>query len=332
MGSCERLVLLGDLIELRHGPERDTLAAARGFLTALGTALGSEREVVIVPGNHDHHLLDAWSERRARQGPPPPLGIGAEVDWRPGETLATVADWLAPARVRVAYPGLWLRDDVYALHGHYADLHLTIPTMERLAAGVMARIIGLSDAGPRSAEDYEAALTPIYAWLHALAQWVDPERGGNLNGGSARGWRALTGPGRRGVRRRAMAMAFPALVVGLNRARIGPLRPELSGSALRRAGLRGLEQAAARLGVEAPYVIFGHTHRAGPLPGDDGAEWRTRTGAQLINSGCWVQEPSFVGPDPSRSPYRFGFCVWVGDQGPPELVNLLDLPTASGSA
>ena len=118
--------------------------------------------------------------------------------------------------------------------------------------------------------------------------------------------------------------AFPALIFALNRAGIGPLSPDLSGPALRRAGLRGTEQALWRVGVAAPYVIFGHTHRAGPLPGDDGGEWRTTAGTQLINSGCWVSEPSFTGPDPSRSPYRVGFAVWLDEGGPPRLVNLLD--------
>ena len=322
--SCDRLVLLGDLLELRHGPERDALQVAREPLNELAAALRPGREVVIVPGNHDHHLLAAWFERRARGAPPPPLGLEAAVDWQPGEPLAELAGWFSQADVRVSYPGVWLRSDVYATHGHYADLHLTMPTMERLAAGVMGRIVRLPAEGPRNAEEYEATLAPVYAWIHALAQRVAPELGGALHDGSVRGWGALTGPGRRGVRRRAIAAAFPAVIAGLNRARIGPLRADLSGAALRQSGLRGIEQVVRRLQIEAPHVVFGHTHRAGPLPGDDLDEWRTGSGASLVNSGCWVQEPSFVRPDPARSPYRVGFCVWVADEGPPELANLLD--------
>ncbi|MGI8505579.1 MAG: metallophosphoesterase [Solirubrobacteraceae bacterium] len=322
--ACDRLVLLGDLLELRHGPQRDALRAAREPLTEIATALGPGTEVLIVPGNHDHALLAAWFQRRARGGPPAPLELETEVDWRPGEPLAELAGWFDGARVRSAYPGVWLRPDVYATHGHYADLHLTMPTIERLAAGVMGRIVGLPADGPRSAEEYEAALAPIYAWIHALAQRIAPELGGSLHGGSVKGWSALTGPGRRGLRRRAVAAGFPVLVAACNRAGIGPLRADLSGAALRRSGLRGLELALGGLAIQAPHVIFGHTHRAGPLPGDDGAEWRTATGTQLINSGCWVQEPSFLGRDPARSPYRVGFCVWVSGEGPPELANLLD--------
>jgi hypothetical protein len=136
---------------------------------------------------------------------------------------------------------------------------------------------------------------------------------------------ALTGPRRRrDLRRRALALAYPALVAGLNAARIGPFDSELSGAALRRAGLRGVEEACRRLGVRAGHVIFGHTHRAGPLPGDDQWEWRTAAGTRLINSGCWVSEPSFLGAEPRRSPYRVGFCVTLEDDGPPVLSNLLD--------
>jgi hypothetical protein len=47
----------------------------------------------------------------------------------------------------------------------------------------------------------------------------------------------------------------------------------------------------------------------------------------LINTGCWVEEPAFLGPDPARSPYRAGFGVYVENSSrptPPRLVNLLD--------
>jgi hypothetical protein len=324
VAGCDRLVLLGDLLELRHGPARDAMGAAREPLRALGAALGPDREAVILAGNHDYDLMAPWLERRGRDGPSPPLGLQTAAAPEPGDGLATIAEWLAPATVRFAYPGMWLREDVYATHGHYADLHLTIPTVERLAAGMMARIVGLADGGPTSAEDYEAALAPLYAWIHAMAQRIDPVRGGTLHSGSVRGWRALTGPGPRGLRGRSVALAFPVAVAALNRAGIGPLRAELSSAALRRAGLRGFEEALVRLGVRAEHVLFGHTHRAGPLPGDDPGEWTTAGGTRLTNSGCWVHEASLQGADPGRSPYRVGFAVWVGDSGPPELVNLLD--------
>ena len=161
-----------------------------------------------------------------------------------------------------------------------------------------------------------------------MAQGAAPGRGRGLQNGSVRGWQALNGPrGGRGLRERAIAAAYPLVIAALNRAGLGPLGAEISGPALRRSGLRGMSEVCARLGVSAPYVIFGHTHRAGPLPGNDSAEWVTAHGSRLINSGCWVHEDAFMGPDASQSPYRTGFCVVIDDTDPPtppRLVNLLD--------
>ncbi len=90
------------------------------------------------------------------------------------------------------------------LHGHYGDRHTTVPMFERLGAGAMARIVGERDRRPERAEDYEAALAPMYAWIHAIAQTggqdsTPPTR--SSHGPSARAWGALAGaaPGRGGV-------------------------------------------------------------------------------------------------------------------------------------
>ena len=40
--------------------------------------------------------------------------------------------------------------------------------------------------------------------------------------------------------------------------------------------MRAFAEVLRRLAVPADYVIFGHTHRAGPLPGDERAEWWAR--------------------------------------------------------
>ena len=338
LAPVDRLVLLGDVLELRHGPVRDALSVARPALTEIAEALGPGGEIVIVPGNHDHHLLAAWFERRARTAVPPPLELEAAVDWCAGETLATVAGWLEPAEVRVSYPGTWLREDVYAIHGHYCDRHTTVPMFERLGAGAIARIVREPPAGPARAEDYESILAPIYAWLHAIAQSGGPDLGRSSHGASAQAWRTLegdrTGRGlwQRNLRRRGLIAVFPALVTGLNLARLGPLRADVSGVELRRAALRAFGEVLARLRVDAGQVIFGHTHRAGPLPADDRAEWRAPSGAQMLNTGSWVHEPGFLGDRPRESPYRPGFCVALGAEGPAELTNLLDAITLPAPA
>lgn len=323
VADVDRLVLLGDVLELRHGPARDALSAARLPLSELGAALPTAAEVLIVPGNHDHDLLDGWSQRQGRDAAPAPLTLTTDISFRDDELLGVIAGWLRTDRVRVSYPGVWLRDDVLAVHGHYLDVHLAIPSLERLAAGVMTRIVALGPDGPTSIEDYEAILAPIYAWIRALADRLAPARGGHLHTGSTRGWTALTAE-RTGLRGRIAAIAYPVAIAALNRAGLGPLGRDLSGASLRRAGLRGLEESLARLGLAAPYVLFGHTHRAGPLPEDDPEDWRTAAGGRLINTGCWVQDSSFTGREPSRSPYRPGFAVQLEGTGPPQLVNLLD--------
>ena len=55
-----------------------------------------------------------------------------------------------------------------------------------------------------------------------------------------------------------------------------------------------------RLGIDADWVIYGHTHRTGPLPGE--GDWRAPTGARLINCGAWTWAPQLAvgqrGPGP----------------------------------
>jgi hypothetical protein len=322
--DVDRLVLLGDAIELRHGPVREALDAAIPVLSEVGDVLGEDREVVVVPGNHDHMLLRGWLERRGLNQDPP-LGLESELDWREGELLEAFVSCLRPARVRVCYPGIWLREDVYATHGHYGDRHNAAPIIERLGAGVMARLLPEVDGGPRRAEDYEATLRPLYDWIDAVAQGREEWPEGGHDSVQIRVWRDLTAPGSRlSVRRLGVRASWPIVVGALNRARLGPFVPDVSGPGLRRGGLHGIGEVLARLNVNARHVVFGHTHRAGPLDGDSRQEWMAPTGARIMNIGSWTLEPSFLGDDPGSSPYRPGFCMLMDAEGDPELVNLLD--------
>src|SRR5690242_19318356 len=140
LDGVDRLVLLGDVLELRHGPARDALAAASAVFAELGRELGPDRELVLVAGNHDHALVEPWLAQRGEVVEPEPLGLEQLLE--PAEVsraYGRIAQWAQPARTLVAYPGLWLREDVYAIHGHYLDSHLTIPTLERLSVGAMTR-------------------------------------------------------------------------------------------------------------------------------------------------------------------------------------------------
>jgi hypothetical protein len=344
VAGVDRVVLLGDVLELRHGPPRDALAVAQPFFAALGRALDG-RELVLVAGNHDHALVDPWLTLRAELPDAAPLALEQVLE--PGETspiVKRIAAWAAPARTRFAYPGLWLRDDVYATHGHYLDCHLTVPTIERLSVGLMARLLGRRAETFDSVADYEAVMAPMYAWRHAVAR--DEPTGNALNGiGTVNAWRALGGgDGARGegrassrgaalrarLRTAVLVRSFPLAVAALNRAGIGPLRSEISLGELRGAGLRAMGEVAERLGLGDSYVVFGHTHRSGPLPGDDAREWSRPpslpggpSGARLINAGCWTYDSIFLTDTPGESPYWPGTCVLVEDVGPPTLQRLL---------
>ncbi len=338
--DVERLVLLGDVLELRHGPRREALAAARPFFEDLGRVLAG-REVVVAAGNHDHALVESWLQRRGEHQEPPPLGTEQRLSAAEASPmLALLAEWTAPARLTVAYPGLWVRPDVYATHGHYLDCHITLPTMERLGIAAMGRILGRPAKDFDRAEDYEAVAAPVYAWLDAVAQ--QRSTGDRQSGaGTVRAWRTLNGSkskarhggrdrrGRLGgfVRSRALATGFPLAVAALNRAGLGPLRAEISTDELRRSGLRAMGETAARLGLGEAHVIFGHTHRTGPLPGDDRHEWRGPGGARLMNTGCWTYDSVFLTATPGESPYWPGGCVLVEDDGPPVLKRLLERRT-----
>jgi len=327
------VVLLGDVLELRHGPMREALAAARPFFADLGRTLDG-RELVLVAGNHDHALVEPWLAERGREHEPPPLSVGQLLDpARVSPALEQIARWALPAVVRVAYPGLWLRDDVYATHGHYLDAHLTMPTLERLSIGAMCRMLARPATEFAAVGDYEAVSAPLFAWRDAVAR--DAHTGAVLNGmATATVWSALTGAGERHprapratlarrLRRRALVALFPLAVATLNRVGIGPLRADLSLAELRRAGLAAMGEVAARLELGDAHVVFGHTHRAGPLAGDTHAEWRGRGGARLVNAGSWTYSRFFLDDAPGVSPYWPGRGVLVEDAGPPAIVGLL---------
>ena len=313
--EADELVLLGDVVELRERPAAQALADARPALEEIGRAARGKR-ITIVPGNHDHELATPLLNALRVDGRPLDLQTFAEPP-ASGHPLAEVAAALG-AGTRVAYPGVWVRDDVYATHGHYLDLHNTVPSLERLGIGLVQRVTGrVARDGPLTPADYERAAAPVYAAVYALAQSV---RGSSAAGGGAASqamWQIANG--RRGRLPKLLlgGVALPAAVAGLNLAGFGPLSADLSGAELRRAGLAGMHEAMERLGIEAPHVVFGHTHRSGPHAGDEG--W-----GGLVNSGSWVYEPGFVGGDGNRSPYWPGHCVFVHDDvSPPELRALL---------
>ena len=75
------------------------------------------------------------------------LGRGDFV--RASELLEELCGWLAPAKVAVRYPGVWLGEGIFAMHGHYGDRHVL---------GALAWWGGDEPPEQLSVSDYERAL------------------------------------------------------------------------------------------------------------------------------------------------------------------------------
>jgi predicted phosphodiesterase len=289
--AVDHVVLLGDTLELRDTRPSEALEAAAPFFEDLGEAL-SGRRVTLVAGNHDYQLALPWLTRRRAAGARTPLGLEHVSVPAPGDPLARLARCMGETELVLAYPGLWLRADVYATHGHYLDCHNQVATFECLARRATEMLIREPRNGYRAPDDYEAVLEPLYRAIYRVAQ---SQRARVL----ARSMKALVrwGEGQAGYR--------------------GPRR---------RPGLRAMAQVVESLTIDAGYVIFGHLHRPGPAGADDRG-WRSATGVQLVNCGSWVYEPAYLGATPADSPYWPGTCVVVDDNGPPELRELLHVFT-----
>lgn len=321
IAGAERLVLLGDVLELREEPLPVVLPRARAFFEEVGEALAGG-EVVIVPGNHDHRIAEPLLEG-INAGGEGPLGL-ERTDSPSGEGPgATIAEWLGDAGLTVAYPGIWLREDLYATHGQYMDCHMSLPRIECLATASVMRIFG---PVPESAspEDYEKVLEPIYGFAHGMAQSGLAQR---AHRPSEKAWRSISGRSRpKGRLRRAgiratVSVGIPAGVWGLNKLLRSDFGPELSAAAISRSGIEAATEMCRRLGLDGVDVITGHTHRAGPLEGEP--DWLLPGGGRLHNSGSWVYASAFHHPGTPPGPYWPGTLTWVEGSDPPRRERLL---------
>ena len=213
--------------------------------------------------------------------------------------------------VTVAYPGLWVRPDVYATHGHYLDCHLTVPTIERLSIGAMGRVLRRPAASFSRARGLRGGRRPRCSPGSTRRPGRPHRRRARTGRHGARvaGARRVTAMARlsrarRTLRGLALAGAFPLAVAALNRAGLGPLRTDISTEELRRAGLRAMGEVAARLGLgDALRRLRPHPPRrtaarrrrvaSGAAPAARG--WSTR--------GCWTYDLVLPRPRaPARAP------------------------------
>ena len=296
LDGYERLVLLGDALELLEVPVAHALAVAEPILRAIGARLGPERELVLVPGNHDRLLVARWlREHGAELRPETPIPHDAT------PLLQRVTGWLAPARISVSYPGVWLEDRVWATHGHYLDLHL-------FPVGAWGIARGHLHALPREGAtplDYERARRPQLSPLLRRSPGPLAALGDYL----AELARAATMPQ---LRRRVL------------QPRLAPLTSAALSIQMRRHALPSLARVVRLLSVDADTVLFGHVHRLGPLAGDDPAQWLGAGGRpRLHNTGSWLYEPLLVHHVAPPHPYWPGGAISL-DAGQPLPLGLLD--------
>jgi hypothetical protein len=167
----------------------------------------------------------------------------------------------------------------------------------------------------------------LYGFFYRFAQGTSSESLRRKGSVSRRVWTNLNGGGGRLARFALGRVTIPGAVAMLNRAGLGPFTARLSGETLRDSGLRAMATVVDGLDVGAEHVVFGHTHRAGPLPIDDPSTWRTPGGTRLWNSGSWLMETVLIGGGGPRHPYWPGTVVRIPDEGEPEIVNVLrDVP------
>ncbi len=289
LDGVERLVLLGDTVELRNGRPEASMARAEPVLRRIGERLSAQTEVILVAGNHDLPLV-----RPFIRDDPGRLTVATRVPADTTTRLSRLVRWLGgPQRVEVRYPGVWLGEDVYAIHGHYLDRHL-IPAS---AVGISRGVFGELPNGSATPATYER--TPRRAERrHATAE-------DELD--TLRAW------------------LLPRLRQRLVGRRAAPVISRVLDLQMRRAAIPGLGHVAARLGVRASWLVFGHVHRTGPLAGDDPAQWRAGVeGPGVVNTGAWLLEPTLARG--ARPPHGYwpGGAVMLEPGAPPRAVGLLD--------
>jgi UDP-2,3-diacylglucosamine pyrophosphatase LpxH len=347
LDGVDHIVLLGDILDLRFQQLEDALLISTPFLSMLGDALRGARHprVTYIPGNHDHHyavrLIESEQERAIEAGEPFTLRqVVAPPDFFLSRQLARIIG--GPVDVRFAYFYDTLESSegpIFLIHGHYLDLHLGAAPA-RLLSLVQASIAAAGQTVDGFSPDlYEAILRPQYELLH----WIGQSPGGGqmqsriyerLRGGAPPSTRlrqirraALRGAasvgGRVGV---ALAETLANRIVKGGLSLTSPAR-EAQAEATIHAFNLSLEELAPYLPDGMRYVIFGHTHRPGPLEeGDSLDRWRVKMRGQEVaamNCGSWLYDDGKA-RRPDYRPQRWpGTFILIPDQGPPRLVETL---------
>jgi UDP-2,3-diacylglucosamine pyrophosphatase LpxH len=297
LDGIDRLVLLGDTVELMEGRSQQAMNVAEPVFRAIGRRLGAGRELVLVPGNHDAPLVRSWVRRHRED-----LQVQSAVETTATPALARIAAWLKPTQLQVRYPGVWLAPGVWATHGHYLNRHL----VPESTYGVLRGLVGGQPWSGASPGDYEQGGRPSLVQAARLL----PRPVATLL---------------QDMSDLARASTMPRVRRHLLHRRIAPLTSALLGQQMQRASIPALAQVVRQLGVEADWVVFGHVHRLGPIDGDDPQQWRVADGGPaIVNTGSWLYEPLLVHRATPPHPYWPGGAVRLEDGRDPQTIGLLD--------
>jgi UDP-2,3-diacylglucosamine pyrophosphatase LpxH len=295
LDDVDRLVLLGDVVELAEGRPREAMQIAEPILRTIGRRMGPERPIVLVPGNHDRALTRAWAVRQGAALVPDAL-----VPHDASRTLETVLGWLKPAEVEVRTPGVWLTPRIFAHHGHYLDRHLVPQSAWGRLKPEVRRSSEDAVVGPLPYERRRSPRPPRRRLPRPLA---------SLRESTAELLRARTMPSPR----------------KLQPHRIAPLTRVLLGRQMQHAAIPALGHAMHRIGVvDADWLIFGHVHRLGPVPGDAPSLWQVGS-TRIANTGSWTYEPLLLHNGGPPHPYWPGGALLIpDDEADPQPISLLE--------
>ncbi len=115
----DRLVLLGDTVEMQESHPTQSFPIAEPVLRRIAERLGPQKQVLLLPGNHDHALVRDWARAAG-----PGLARENVVPAGSSRLLEQVVSWFHVTRIEVHYPGVWLGEGVWATHGHYLNHYL----------------------------------------------------------------------------------------------------------------------------------------------------------------------------------------------------------------
>jgi UDP-2,3-diacylglucosamine pyrophosphatase LpxH len=274
LGDADELFLLGDVWDFTFQSYGVAVDTSRPFFNEL-QARFPRLKVVIVPGNHDHHLVVRGVDERRED-----LTLdGHAGDPRRVLPAERIVQALAPRlEVYSAYPS-WSEDDVWYHHGHYLSSHFDALGW-KLLEQVQWKIWGQPrrKGGILEAE-YEALISPLDELAYQVAQLPQGVQ-------SQLAWEEQ-------LFKLASVIRFPHHVRNQVQAwtdRDGDRPHTLDGKLMhtRASTSRALEQVISNLGVEESTIVIGHTHES--------CERFEVAGKQVYNSGSWVFDHRTIAP------------------------------------